>query len=356
MARGPSRSGHQLAQKLGPGASLARRIDQGRERCDVPAKACAESCVPLQALELPGEPSRVPAPVVARIATAQKSDGSGDPGSDDRHRGPDRLGHHVGAPFPLRAQDQRTGTGEPAQDFRARTLAEPSITRVGSFFPCGAPGHRRAQGRTDVQDPQAGARRQKPAGQGRAERVLHISKVRDDHDREIGRPARRSRTKRRGRRRDQGGCRRDGSTDGLIDDTALAALLFRKGLERQRLERDDPIGELEGATGPRGDRGTRIDVRARKRHDERRRRMTAAKPGHRAVASIGVKGDQEIRASLGVPGFDAHAVSEGTQDPLPAKGRHAVSGARAAPRGSDEPYLERAHVRKPAKTSRRSGV
>jgi hypothetical protein len=74
------------------------------------------------------------------------------------------------------------------------------------------------------------------------------------------------------------------------------------------------------------------------------------------VALECVKRHEQVARSASPFAVDRHVVAQAAQDPCPALGRDAVTRRGAWTRRRDDRDLQRAQVRKPAQTSRRSGV
>lgn len=298
---------------------------------------------------------------IAWVSLSQEPDVSWNAGGDDRHGGRQGFGYGIGPAFHPRRDHHEARAREDAQGLRARKLAEPFVAPVSLLLSPRAPGHLRAHGPAHLKDADTRRGRQEPRGERRAEGVLHRAEVREDADvEEALRPARPAPPR----------------FDRLVDHHALATKLRRQSGHTERLEENEVCGEAERALRLAALLEIAVQIGPRENDDERKVGMVSMKAIDGIEAAPRVERDQEITA-LATPALpDRDAVTETAKDPRPAQGRRAVArvgstGRRGADEDADPmaPFESRhpvsdhsassgrrAHVRKPAQTSRRSGV
>jgi hypothetical protein len=144
----------------------------------------------------------------------------------------------------------------------------------------------------------------------------------------------------------------------LVDDVAAAAQPGRQLLHRQALQDHEAGRQLERPLRRGVDVDVLVHVRPGEGEHDRCRRVITVEAIDRRCAATGVQGHQHVARAAVVGLLDDDAMAQIPQNVRPAAGGDSVTGVGSGRGRGDEadPHRSRAQVRKPAKTSRRSGV
>jgi hypothetical protein len=152
---------------------------------------------------------------------------------------------------------------------------------------------------TDVEYPDFRVRGQEVTGFGSPERILNISEMPDDTDFPYPSPR---------------GNRSRWSVEGLVDDPNFGSKTRRQFFDGFRLQRDEPVGKLEGFSGGGIGVDVPVDICAGQGQKKGSVWMRIAEPDDTVVTSPGVEGDEAVRTSL-CPCFEhSDAVTQVAQD------------------------------------------
>ncbi len=144
-----------------------------------------------------------------------------------------------------------------------------------------------------------------------------------------------------------------------MDDPQLRPQVLGERPRDRGLQGENRRGQLEGLVDLRGSTEVSVDVGAGERHEQRSRRALGAELPDGGVALARVQRHERVAVAAAPVLFDEQLVPELAQPVGPALRRDAIAAERVRRRGRDEGDLHeerRGQVRKPASTSRLSGV
>ncbi len=259
-----------------------------------------------------------------RSVGPQDPDGAGDARAEDRHRAGQRFRHHVGAPLDLAAHHQGAAAGEEAEGPPAGQRPQPPVPRISRLLAPGGPGRLGGEGGPGVEHAETRRGRPQARRRRRPQGVLDRPEVGEHDDLELLLLRRHASPRAGGR---------------LVDDPGLGAQRGRQLVEAGRLQKDEPIRDLQRPPGPGRRPQVAVEIGPGEGHHHRPARPGPTEANDAREALARVKGHEHVGGASVVLGLDGHPVPELAQQPPPASRSDLVPRvqSRAARRDESDP-------------------